>query len=107
MIENATPPSASRVHPDLPWPGLAAYTEADAAYFFGRSRESAELLRLVGRDPFVLLTGAAGSGKTSLLHAGLFPALRRAAFLPVMVRIDFSDEIFCGQREFAQYAGLA
>ena len=92
MIENATPSSASRVHPDLPWPGLSAYTEPDAPFFFGRSREIAEVLRLVERDPFVLLTGAAGVGKTSLLLAGLFPALRRAAFLPVRVRIDFTDD---------------
>ena len=92
MIENATPPSASRMQPELPWPGLAAYTEDDVAFFFGRSRESAELLRLVQRDPFVLLTGAAGVGKTSLLLAGVFPALRRAAFLPVLVRIDFTDD---------------
>jgi hypothetical protein len=82
---------ATRVNPELPWPGLAHYTEADAAFFFGRSRETAELLRLVQRDPFVLLTGAAGIGKTSLLLAGLFPALRAAEFLPVHVRIDFGD----------------
>jgi hypothetical protein len=82
---------ATRVNPELPWPGLAPYAEADAAFFFGRSRETAELLRLVQRDPFVLLTGAAGIGKTSLLLAGLFPALRTAEFLPVHVRIDFGD----------------
>lgn len=86
-----TPTSGARVNPDVPWPGLASYAEADRAYFHGRTRETAEMLRLVQRDPFVLLTGAAGAGKTSLLLAGLFPALRAADFLPVRVRLDATD----------------
>ena len=84
-------PASARVNPDVPWPGLAPYAEADRAFFQGRTRETAELFRLVQRDPFVLLTGAAGVGKTSLLLAGVFPALRAADFLPVRVRLDATD----------------
>ncbi|MEO8350459.1 MAG: ATP-binding protein, partial [Chthoniobacteraceae bacterium] len=81
----------SRLTHDVPWPGLAAYWEADRDFFFGRSRETAELLRIVRRDPFVLLTGAAGVGKTSLLLAGVFPVLREEGFLPVRIRLDWTD----------------
>lgn len=88
---DAAPSSVARVNPEVPWPGLAPYAEADRAFFHGRTRETAELLRLVQRDPFVLLTGAAGVGKTSLLLAGLFPALRAADFLPVRVRLDATE----------------
>jgi formylglycine-generating enzyme required for sulfatase activity len=76
-----------------PFPGLASFgdEEADAALFYGRSREIAqtlEELRAVRavRDarPFVIL-GASGAGKSSLLKAGIIPRLRREtpAWLPL------------------------
>jgi formylglycine-generating enzyme required for sulfatase activity len=70
-----------------PFHGLASFgdDDADAALFFGRSREIAETLeelrqvRAVGDlRPFVIL-GASGAGKSSLLKAGIIPRLRREA----------------------------
>jgi formylglycine-generating enzyme required for sulfatase activity len=70
-----------------PFPGLASFgdDDADAALFYGRSREIAETLeelrqvRAVGDlRPFVIL-GASGAGKSSLLKAGIIPRLRREA----------------------------
>ena len=70
-----------------PFPGLASFgdDEADAALFYGRSREIAhalEELRKVRAErdlrPFVIL-GASGAGKSSLLKAGIIPRLRREA----------------------------
>jgi WD40 repeat protein/transcriptional regulator with XRE-family HTH domain len=64
-----------------PYPGLRPYGTEDAAAFFGRDRATAELTRLVHRahtesdTPIVVVTGASGSGKSSLLRAGLAPAL--------------------------------
>ncbi|MGW4241086.1 nSTAND1 domain-containing NTPase [Nocardia sp. NPDC004722] len=64
-----------------PYLGLTAYSAADAGWFFGRTRATAELRELVratvtGPDagPIVVM-GASGAGKSSLLHAGLIPAL--------------------------------
>ena len=76
-----------------PFPGLASFGDhdADAALFFGRSREIAETLvdlraiRANGdRRPLVIL-GASGAGKSSLLKAGIIPRLRRErpAWLPL------------------------
>ncbi len=71
----------------MPFPGLASFgdDDADAALFYGRSREIAETLeelrkmRAEGdRRPFVIL-GASGAGKSSLLKAGIIPRLRREA----------------------------
>jgi hypothetical protein len=60
-----------------PYLGLAAFTEADADYFYGRSRFVDELInRLLQRPRFLALLGPSGSGKSSLVHAGLIPALR-------------------------------
>lgn len=69
----------------MPFPGLASYgdDDADAALFYGRSREIAEMLEglramraALQRRPFVIL-GASGAGKSSLLKAGIIPRLRR------------------------------
>ncbi|WP_250402850.1 nSTAND1 domain-containing NTPase [Streptomyces cellostaticus] len=64
-----------------PYPGLRAFTEDSAKWFFGRTAQVEELVRLLGTrvdggGP-VLLTGASGAGKSSLLSAGLLPALRQ------------------------------
>ncbi|MEV6339878.1 WD40 repeat domain-containing protein [Nocardia vinacea] len=67
---------------ECPYLGLTAYRRADAELFFGRSRPTAELAELVratvgpeGDGGIVILVGASGAGKSSLLAAGLLPAL--------------------------------
>lgn len=75
---------------ERPWLGLVSFTEPAREYFFGRSAETDELLRRVRRDRATLLFGLSGLGKTSLLQAGLFPRLRAQAFVPALVRLDFS-----------------
>ena len=74
-----------------PWIGLAPFTESDREFFAGRGEEIDELLRLVRRDTLTLLYGVSGLGKTSLLQAGLFPALRAEDYLPVPIRLDYVD----------------
>jgi|GEM_PF-6608527 len=74
---------------DQPWRGPEPYTEQDRAFFHGRRRELEELRRLLQRDTLTLLTGPTGTGKTSLLRAGLFPSLQ-ADWLPVLITIDWS-----------------
>jgi hypothetical protein len=74
-----------------PWIGLASFTEGDREFFAGRGEEIDELLRLVRRDILTLLYGVSGLGKTSLLQAGLFPALRAEDSLPVPIRLDYRE----------------
>src|SRR5271165_7289240 len=74
-----------------PWIGLASFTEGEREFFAGRGEEIDELLRLVRRDILTLLYGVSGLGKTSLLQAGLFPALRAEDCLPVPIRLDYSE----------------
>lgn len=58
-----------------PFKGLTFFDTSDAAYFFGREQLVAELVaRLVGA-PLLAIVGPSGSGKSSVLRAGLLPAL--------------------------------
>lgn len=64
-----------------PYKGLAAFDAEDAAWFFGREQLVGELAaRLVGSGALAVL-GASGSGKSSVVAAGLLPSLR-AGLLP-------------------------
>ena len=55
-----------------PYPGLAPFATTDAEVFHGRREVAAELLRALSRPPsLVVLAGASGSGKSSLLQAGI------------------------------------
>jgi WD40 repeat protein len=68
-------PVGSAAEEICPFKGLASFEPGDADYFFGRERLVAELVaRLVGTR-FLALVGPSGSGKSSVLRAGLLPAL--------------------------------
>ncbi|MFD6073060.1 nSTAND1 domain-containing NTPase, partial [Amycolatopsis lurida] len=58
-----------------PYVGLTSYGQDDAERFFGRERLLNELLEKVKRRSFVAVFGPSGSGKSSLLRAGLIPRL--------------------------------
>ncbi|MFC7546100.1 NACHT and WD repeat domain-containing protein [Plantactinospora sp. GCM10030261] len=78
-----TEPRPARVPPDgddvCPYPGLASFQPTDAAWYRGREPQVALLLsrlieQLVGGPPLIV-TGVSGVGKSSLLRAGLLPAI--------------------------------
>jgi hypothetical protein len=67
-----------------PYPGLLAFHEEDAAIYFGRDDDIRRLIerlnarRAQGGAQLIALLGASGSGKSSLLRAGVIPRLKRA-----------------------------
>ncbi len=58
-----------------PYPGLLSFTANQSAYFFGRASEIELLSSRVRQSVLVAVVGASGSGKSSLVMAGLLPAL--------------------------------
>ena len=74
------------------YPGTGPFEPGDASLFFGRKRETEELYLRTLSVPLLLQFGKSGLGKTSLLQAGLFPLLRAKAFLPVMIRLNDTQE---------------
>ncbi|HEY7729420.1 MAG TPA: BTAD domain-containing putative transcriptional regulator [Gaiellaceae bacterium] len=69
------PPAASPLREDCPFKGLAPFDPADAEFFFGRERLVGELVERLAESPLLAIVGPSGGGKTSLLRAGLLPAL--------------------------------
>lgn len=78
--EGQRPTDASALLGVCPYRGLAAYRQEDARWFFGRERSTealvAQLRSAAETGGLVMLVGASGAGKSSLLHAGLVPALQ-------------------------------
>jgi WD40 repeat protein/DNA-binding SARP family transcriptional activator len=73
-----------RPEPRNPYVGLRPFEEADAVHFFGRDAQVDQLVDRLqdGNEPlvrFLAVVGPSGSGKSSLVRAGLVPALRRGA----------------------------
>ncbi len=62
--------------PESPYVGLAAFQPEDAERFFGRENLTDELVSRVRAGRFLAVFGASGSGKSSLLRAGLLPRIR-------------------------------
>lgn len=58
-----------------PFPGLRPFEADEEHLFFGRDGQSDELLRRLRRSRFLAVLGTSGSGKSSLVRAGLLPAL--------------------------------
>jgi formylglycine-generating enzyme required for sulfatase activity len=63
--------------PEKPYPGLRPFEITEWAIFFGRERMIDEVIELLGRRRVVVVHGSSGSGKSSLIRAGVLPRLAR------------------------------
>lgn len=64
-----------------PFPGLRSFQEDEDFLFFGREGQIAELLKRFRNQHFLAVVGTSGSGKSSLIRAGLIPALHRGTLV--------------------------
>lgn len=65
-----------------PYLGLSAFTENEERFFFGRDELVKNLKKKLGSSPeFLAVVGSSGSGKSSVVQAGLFPKLQRGELL--------------------------
>ncbi|XXX81658.1 protein kinase [Sorangium sp. So ce134] len=63
---------------ESPFAGLSSFQEADADRFFGRAQDLAGVVARLRSQPLLALAGASGVGKSSLVRAGVIPALKRS-----------------------------
>ena len=71
-----------------PFPGIRPYTSAEDKLFFGRDEVTSDVVDLLQKNKFVALVGASASGKTSLIQAGVIPALlsqEKQEWIPVSI----------------------
>ncbi|WP_102795330.1 winged helix-turn-helix domain-containing protein [Bowmanella denitrificans] len=79
-VANAPKPEAWQG--GCPYPGLGAYSTTESSIFFGRTRQTAAVLDSVSRQvalnkSLCVILGASGTGKSSLINAGVIPVLQR------------------------------
>jgi hypothetical protein len=70
------------------YPGIQSFDADRKHLFFGRERETKELFRLAVLNPIVVLFGKSGTGKTSLIQAGVTPMLHERRLHPVFLRLN-------------------
>lgn len=91
--------------PPVPYPGLRAFRAEESIIFCGRAEHRAELLDILATARFLAVVGASGSGKSSLVLAGLLPDIKGGQLIgvePETVRILTLQP---GLRPFARLAG--
>ena len=60
----------------LPFPGPRPYLESESSVFYAREKEVEDVLNILQRHKLVVISGESGSGKTSLINAGVLPLLK-------------------------------
>src|SRR5437763_5187841 len=73
--------AAARIGVRQPYPGLRPFEPDEALKFYGRETHTTELLRRLSENRFIAVVGSSGSGKSSLVRAGLLPALHRGRLI--------------------------
>lgn len=63
-----------------PYTGLRSFSEEESLYFKGRDHQVRQITSLLERNKFLMVTGASGEGKSSVVYAGLIPNARAGFF---------------------------
>ncbi|MFC6084329.1 nSTAND1 domain-containing NTPase [Sphaerisporangium aureirubrum] len=93
LLLASRPDLLAATEPPCPYRGLRPFTESDEALFHGRDEVAADLARELRSRHLLVITGASGSGKSSLALAGLVPRLRASPGLVVAVFRPGGDAI--------------
>ncbi len=85
VVERRSPRELAQIA-SVPFPGLRPFFEPDAPLFYGRGAQIRSMLTRLRACRFLAVVGTSGCGKSSLVHAGLIPAVRRNTLGPTPER---------------------
>lgn len=74
-----------------PWLALSTYEEKDKDKFKGREQDTQNMLKMLQQNEYVVCYAASGDGKSSLINAGVCPAMRKIGYYPIKIVFP-SDE---------------
>jgi len=88
-----------------PFVGLNAFSYYDRSYFFGRDREIEDIIKRLEQSNILAIMGDSGSGKSSLIKAGVLPRYYNSSSIIEMrpAQNPFSELIFSLNRVFEEY----
>ena len=72
-----------------PYPGLRPFSEEEAIFFRGRENHISQIIQSLENNHFVMITGASGDGKSSIVYAGLVPKALALGTNPAYTIEDF------------------
>ncbi len=75
---------------DNPWLGLSTYQEGTRLY--GRDTEISTLMDIVCNNLAMVVFGRSGIGKSSLIHAGISPEIRKKGMMPIYIRLEHNTD---------------
>ena len=105
LEEEPTDPIGGTFEEVCPYVGLEAFTAETARFFKGRDRFVQLLLSKLAESNFVPVIGASGSGKSSLVRAGLMPILESSDYWQVLPPIKLGDSRREPVHEISQVLG--
>jgi hypothetical protein len=76
-----------------PYPGLRPFTEKESIFFKGRDLHIRQIIKQLERSKIIVITGASGDGKSSLVYAGVIPNAKAGFF-----RAEYNNWIICDFR---------
>jgi formylglycine-generating enzyme required for sulfatase activity len=78
LKQSATAGVETNERPPCPYPGMVPFRPEDARFFYGREREIDKIALRLRRQDFLMVIGPSGSGKSSLVFAGLLPSMAKS-----------------------------
>lgn len=82
---------ASKWTGDNPWLGLSTYQEG--THLYGRDTEVSTLMDIICNNLATIVFGRSGIGKSSLIHAGISPEIRKQGMMPIYIRFEHNTDV--------------
>lgn len=106
LVPYAEPERFDQATAQYPYVGLSPFTEADQDRFYGRLGVTTRLIKRLEENRLAIFVGPAGSGKTSVVNAGVIPQLKTGKKTLAGEQWQYFDPVMPGREPLKVLAGL-